>query len=91
MCHGGGMKHSPGPWACDGGFVVDSDGRTLLDSEHSDVSWEQTKADLRLASLAPDMLELLRKVANLDVERGGACFDLAEEASDLLARIEGGE
>lgn len=82
-------QHSPGPWVWDEerGFVVDCNGRALLDCEHGQTDWTQTKVDLRFAAFAPAMYELLRQIPGSECNPGS----FEDEVRALLARIDGGD
>jgi hypothetical protein len=94
--------HSAGPWQSNGRSVCDVDGRSIAAAHEWDtrphdrfVRARQNAivlANARLIAAAPEMFELLRRMACdcvCEEANGNARIDLRGMADALLARIDG--
>lgn len=85
-------KHSPGPWRWEDGWIVDANGHRpmFVDSSSAWEAGDETigycvPEDARLIVAAPQMLELLRRLA----AGPRSIRDLQDETAALLAEIDG--
>jgi hypothetical protein len=76
--------HTPGPWRYEGNSIVYS-------PAHGGVSpVPKTPVNMRLSALAPEMLETLQAIAQLDYTRAatnGAAYDAVLLARNIISKV----
>lgn len=86
-------KHSPGPWSADDRHICDARrnvvARAHWDINEADGSAARWEADARLIAAAPEMLALLRELADAIGQADRGEPDVEDRARALLARIDG--